>query len=266
MDIKAIIESGILEQYVLGLLSDEEKKTVEGYAKDYPEIRSALNEIEDALETVAQNNTIPMPERLPKNILQKIDSLEAEKNLPKSPDSKPTSSSKFKIPFYIFLILSILLALLSWIFFIGYQSSQEDLLQRTSRSDIEIRICEEEKTQLQNQLDIIRAKGNRQIILNGTDNAPQAIANVYYNPENNKSYLDVMSLPDVPNGKQYQLWALKDGENPTDMGVFDVDPNSNTLIEVPFVEGAIGFAVTVEDEGGSPTPTLETMVIVGTIG
>ena len=37
-----------------------------------------------------------------------------------------------------------------------------------------------------------------------------------------------MALPAPPSGKQYQLWALKDG-NPIDMGVFDV--SNSELIE-----------------------------------
>jgi anti-sigma-K factor RskA len=260
MDIKAIIESGILEQYVLGLLSKEETATVEQYAKDHPEIRSALNDIEDALATVAQSGTIPMPKHLPSKILSKIDELEAD-GRPNAPVQQKTNFS-----FYILLVVSILLALLSYYLYTQNQSYQESLSQQQQQYAELEENCGEEKNLLQAKLELIRTKGNQQIILGGTENAPEAIASVYYNTERQKTYFDVMSLPDIPNGKQYQLWALKDGEDPTDMGVFDVDPNSNTLIEVPFVEGAIGFAVTVEDEGGSPTPTLETMVIVGTIG
>jgi anti-sigma-K factor RskA len=127
--------------------------------------------------------------------------------------------------------------------------------------------CEQTKIDLRllkDELEIIRAGGNEIIIMKGTDKAPLARANIHFNKETQKSYLDIINLPTPPPDKQYQLWAIVDGV-PTDMGVFDIKIDSTVLQEVPFIENASAFAVTLEQKGGSPTPTLEEMVVIGNI-
>ena len=76
--------------------------------------------------------------------------------------------------------------------------------------------------------------------------------------------LEITNLPPVPTGKQYQLWAIVDG-TPVDMGVFDVSIGPENFMEVQHIENPQAFAVTVENEGGSPTPTLEEMVVIGNV-
>ena len=67
----------------------------------------------------------------------------------------------------------------------------------------------------------------------------------------------------IPADKQYQLWALKDGQ-PIDMGVFDPVTPEDGLLEMGRVPGADAFAVTLEPRGGSANPTLEEMYVYGT--
>ncbi len=74
--------------------------------------------------------------------------------------------------------------------------------------------------------------------------------------------MDVLRLPPPPSDKQYQLWVIVDG-TPADMGVFEAILTGNTLQEIPFVENPQAFTVTLEKRGGSPTPTLEEMVVIG---
>jgi hypothetical protein len=54
MNIQAYIESGILEEYVLGTVSPQEKQEVECMASIYPEIQQELQILETALEKYAQ--------------------------------------------------------------------------------------------------------------------------------------------------------------------------------------------------------------------
>ena len=49
-DIKAYIESGILELYVLGDISAEERLQVEDMAQKYPEIKAEITEIEKSIK------------------------------------------------------------------------------------------------------------------------------------------------------------------------------------------------------------------------
>ena len=58
MDIKAYIESGILEQYVIGTLSAAEMAEVERNIKLYPEIANEIKAIEITLEAYARHQGV----------------------------------------------------------------------------------------------------------------------------------------------------------------------------------------------------------------
>jgi hypothetical protein len=57
-DIKTYIESGILELYVLGDVTQEERVQVEAMASKHPAIKTELDEIERSLELYAKENAI----------------------------------------------------------------------------------------------------------------------------------------------------------------------------------------------------------------
>jgi anti-sigma-K factor RskA len=50
------------------------------------------------------------------------------------------------------------------------------------------------------------------------------------------------------------------------MGVLTLEPGENILKTVPFIANAQAFAVTLEDIGGSPVPTLDQMYLLGNVG
>lgn len=54
-NIKTYIESGILELYVLGDLTAEEKLAVEAMSKLHPEVKAELEEIEKVMQNVAED-------------------------------------------------------------------------------------------------------------------------------------------------------------------------------------------------------------------
>jgi quercetin dioxygenase-like cupin family protein len=56
MDIEAYIESGILEMYVLGQLSETERSEVELYASNYPAIQKELHEIALTMQKFDEQN------------------------------------------------------------------------------------------------------------------------------------------------------------------------------------------------------------------
>ena len=57
-DVKAYIESGILELYVLGDVSAEEKLQVEDMAAKYPAVKAEIAEIEKSMELYAEANAV----------------------------------------------------------------------------------------------------------------------------------------------------------------------------------------------------------------
>lgn len=250
-----------MENYVLRLTSEQESREVQDYAEKYPEIKEELEKIEQSLELYAEARKIKAPAGLEAKILDKIDSSGSTP----SKDTSATGSNKG-----ISFLLGILFLAAAVAAFWFYKNSRT---LKESKDDLQMQMdslqnacakSEQELRQLQDELEILRAKGNEKVIMTGTEKAPLALAAIHWNKETRKSYLDIHHLPEPPPGKQYQLWAIVDGV-PTDMGVFDIKTDSRALQEVPFIENASAFAVTLEQRGGSPTPTLEEMVVIGNI-
>ena len=61
MNIKEYISSGIIESYVLGLASEQERAEFEQICLQYPELVAARNEFEEALEKQAFEHAIAPP-------------------------------------------------------------------------------------------------------------------------------------------------------------------------------------------------------------
>jgi len=266
VDIQKYISSGILEHYVLGLASEEERREVQMYANAFPEIRKELDAVEIAVQQYATLHQLPKPTGVQAKFNKTIDKLIA-KNPPPSNDgnSGKSGSGGFWLP----LILAGALLGTSWFAFSNYRNNQTSQTNLTSVEEELSTLqtdCEEtnqENEALKQRIRILQDPNNRTTTMGGNDNSPTAYASVIRNQETKKSYLAIQSLPPPPSGKQYQLWAIVD-DVAVSMNVFDVVLTENGLQEVPFIENAAAFAVSVEDFGGSPTPT--TVVMSGEVG
>ena len=89
-------------------------------------------------------------------------------------------------------------------------------------------------------------------------------ATLYWNKSKQLAYVSVKKLPMPPPGMQYQLWAIEDGK-PVDIGMLRNDVVADAgMQQVPkAVSGAQAFAVSLEKEGGSSTPTPDRIYLMG---
>lgn len=253
MNIQEYISSGILENYALGLVNETQRQEVEKYILQYPEIRSELDKIEGAIERYAQHKAIEPPKGLLELI---IPQLRTEDNPPKA---LPKKVGVHKAWLATAIIASLLSLLLLWF----YNQKSNELEENKQLNELQQEECDTKEEELLGQIEILRNTGGLLIAMNGTDNAPDALTKVYWNEDKQTAYLDIVNLPDPPTDKQYQLWAIVDG-TPVDMGIFDIDP-TDTLVAAPFIENPAAFAITLEDKGGSPTPNLDALVVIGNV-
>jgi mannose-6-phosphate isomerase-like protein (cupin superfamily) len=73
MDIQEYIYSGVLEEYCLGMLTEEQAAFVVQMSMLYPEVKRELNSIEDAFEYFAQDGAIKVNPQVRKNIIKTIE-------------------------------------------------------------------------------------------------------------------------------------------------------------------------------------------------
>ena len=72
MNIKEYISSGVVESYVLGMLSAQEKFDFEQYCEVYPELKAARNAFELAIEKQAMENAMTPPANVKEKVFSAI--------------------------------------------------------------------------------------------------------------------------------------------------------------------------------------------------
>lgn len=283
------MESGILELYVLGDLTPEEKLKVEELAALYPEVKAELAEIERTLGELADSYAIEPSENLRDRFLNNLSFNKEEENNThvSSPfienrqkdildDTKdniiPLNNSKLNFYKYSFAACFALLILSLAALFTVYNSLQESKEQlavlQSSNQDYanQVNFLDKKVQSTNEMLSIYTNPDFKMVELKGTANSPESKMLVAFNPKEQKVMIDMknISLPTHDENHQYQLWALVDGK-PVDLGVFDGISSEAVMKKMKAIDKAQAFAVTLEPKGGSVNPTLEKMMVMGAI-
>jgi hypothetical protein len=100
------------------------------------------------------------------------------------------------------------------------------------------------------------------VMLPGTKGKEQNMATVYWDSRSKDVYLLPNKLPQPQSNKQYQLWAMVDGK-PVDAGMISDCAGLCKLKNIPRAEA---FAITLETMGGSSTPNMDQLFVLGKVG
>lgn len=258
INIQEIKDSGILEQFALGLTDARQNEEINSWLASSNELQLELKEIQNSLEVFASQYAVPVPDRLKNNIIQRIE------HETKFLDLKNASRNMLYKGIAAVTIPFIIISSYLWM---NYQSSQTAVSQLNQKLNEQTALHVQDSLNLidcNNRLDVLRNKDAKKILLKGTPVSPQSFATIYYDTVSHKTYLDVLDLPKAPTQKQYQLWAIVAGK-PVDLGVFDLDNNTSAFKEIKFIDQAQAFAITLEQEGGVASPTMDQMYVIGAL-
>lgn len=271
-NIKSYLESGILEQYVLGDLSVEEKLDVENNAIQYPEVRKELEEIEHALISYAKSNAIEPSKKNKTNFLNAVNT-NHEVNIYSSTNTGEPYLKSLKFYKYAFAASLTLLFLSSALLLNVNNKLNESYVQLAALQSVnqkfskQVNFKENELINTKNALQFYQNPTSYKLItLKGSAKAPQASLLVALNEDKEEVMIDLSSLrmPSNDQEHQYQLWAMVDGK-PVDLGVFDAKDDSTGMKKMKFIKDAQSFAVTLEPKGGSINPNMDKMMAIGII-
>ncbi|MBO6881303.1 anti-sigma factor [Winogradskyella sp.] len=260
MDINAYIESGILELYVAGQLSEKENQEVYELMQQHPDILQEVLEIEAA---VVKLTAAVSPHAIDfESFKGKLGNTET-----KVVDLKPQKPNWIS---YTGWAASILLAGgLLWT--LNNKSELEEQLQtaETERNYLEIQIedARENLAATKNLLDAIRDKDIISVPLGGQGDFANSYAKVYWNKADNTIYLDAEGLPNAPEGKVWQVWSLTlNPLTPTSLGTIDdFNTDDNKIFAIANANESQAFGITLEPEGGSESPTMEQLYTLGVV-
>jgi len=288
-EVKAYIESGILELYVLGQLNAQEQAEVEAMAAKYPEIKQEIEAIEIAMEQYALENAIKPSADLENKILGKITASANQKKtepvtepvkvaepvkeaaivpLNTAPYESKIKSLRIALVACIALLIASIVALYSAHNQLGDAKDQIAVLnQNNEKFTSTVNFMKQSNADLQKIIDMNNDPDWKTVKLAGTPMDPKAKMTVYWHAKGKHVMVDnsKMDLPVNDQQHQYQLWAIVNGK-PVDLGVFDVKADStHILVAMKEIGSAAAFAVTLEKKGGSASPTMNQMIVMGNV-
>ncbi|AVR46107.1 anti-sigma factor [Christiangramia fulva] len=260
-NIEEYISSGILELYVYGALDEKESREVSEALEQNPQLKKEVEEIERSLQQLSAGVAPHNPASLLKEIRRKLSKNDV-KTIP--------PERKTPWPSYIGWAASILL-FVGLFFMIKENNELREQLNseqiKNTRIEQQIVDAREDAENAKNLLAAIRSREISRISLQGQKAAPKAFATVYWNKEENKAFIDAKELPPPPRGKVYQVWSLKlNPLTPTSIGLlenFQSDENKIFSLENPNESEA--FGITLEPEGGSKSPSMDQLYVLGTV-
>ena len=247
----------------------------------YPELKDELVRTQLILEKYAQSLAITPPAALKPRIMELIRSTKQEIADTGSPSASSDDTQKETkvirmVPnsWRIGVAASIAALIGISVLYVSQRNTVSDLKEQVARVESE---SVEKQSELQNQLASLETNLNEteqlkafilhehteEIVLAGTSLSPDSKVRAYWNTDNANVVMVADKLPTPEAGKQYQLWAISEG-TPMDLGVMDKEAVMSSQITVS-TKNVQAFAITLEKEGGSPTPTLEQMYVVGTV-
>jgi anti-sigma-K factor RskA len=263
MDIKEYISSGIIEAYLLGTASLQERSEFEKLRLEHTEIQAEFEAVEKAMNEYANIHSIAPPSYLKDNIINQI---RKPVGSPENVRLLEQAEKRFSTYFNWAIAASVLLIVsIGFDVYFGMRSNKldtylNDMAKINSILTDSLKSISSNNQQIENDLAILKDPMYKIIPLKGMQAAPDAKAMVCWCPMDKKVYLEVDKLPAPPKGMQYQLWAMVDGK-PVSDGM--ISPGSG-LHQMESVDNAKAFAITLEKEGGSPVPHGD-MYVMGSI-
>lgn len=278
MDIQAYIQSGVIESYVLGLATDPEVAEVDELRSKYPEIGDAIIEFAELLEKQALENAVPPPPELRAKILLAIEekNISASKILPLSKDdfsgntALNTNTSLRSLRIWRFAAAASIILFIASTAFNFYTYNR----YKQSNSAYQSLLIERNSLQANNQVyqtrlhewtsaaEMMADPKMAMVKMPGVNGKESNMATVFWDTKSKDVYVMTNKLPKPVAGKQYQLWAMVNGK-PVDAGM--MDPSCTSICKMKNMPQAQAFAITLENSGGSATPTMNALYVMGKV-
>jgi anti-sigma-K factor RskA len=224
------------EAYALGALSEQERREVEGYLGEHPELHAEVDDLESIanLLALAPQAHEPSP-KLRRDLLNSISSASPGTTPAADPSPRQTGLRRLFGPGG--LAAAAALALVTIGMFTWNASLQE------------------ENQTLQGEL-----QGQQKSYALQSTGAAQEVRGEVVRLGDERAVLVADDLSSLPEDETYQAWIMRE-DVPEPAGLFE--PNDTGAAAAPLegsIEGADAVAVTVEPSGGSSSPTSDPLM------
>lgn len=204
MNERNIIESGILEQYVLGLTSPEETERIERLAARNPELANRIEELHRALNEYANQLGIP-PARSVRGTAAHSSVPEEDENFSTLSEINTVRTNRWQT--YFGLAVFVITGLLVGVFILNQDRARlKAELVRVQSEQLRIHHYNEQwETRLAGQVSLEHFFDEAHQLPIEADFSE---AHLYVHPDKRKLLIDFINFqPIVPDGQQLQLWV-----------------------------------------------------------
>ena len=233
----------------LGALQGDERVTLEKHLEDCSSCRRELERLRGDMALLALSASGPAPPRRSRERLLKA--IAQEPRAQKSPAAARRSVGWTVLPW---------LAAAAFLLLAGFFWQQSDRLsQRVAELQGE---SSQQQAQLERAREVVSTLTSTdamRVTLVAAQAPPQPQGKAIYVKDRSSLVFLASNMPPLPPQKIYELWLIPTNGAPIPAGVFKPDARgSATVIEPPLPAGveAKTFAITVEPEQGSSTPTM----------
>lgn len=293
MNIQEYISSGIVESYVLGIADVAERAEFERMCAAHPEVLAAREAFEIALEEQTRSKTLRPSANIKSKIFSTIEmegtadkpafsgggsgtspfSFERDslQNDPEFSKAKVRTISNKNWQQYIAVAAVILLlcsTALNFYFFNRYKEYNEryqTLVASQSELASHNEVLQTRLLDYEKAVEMMKDPGMAIVKMPAQPSSPDpsSATTVYWDTVTRDVYLAINKLPAPSDDQQYQLWAMVDGK-PVDAGVIEMKEGAG-MIKMKNIPRAQAFAITLERKGGSPTPSLDKLYVMGKV-
>jgi anti-sigma-K factor RskA len=255
VNIKEYISSGVVESYVLGMLTAQERFEFEQYCEAYPELKAARDAFELVIEKQAMENAVAPPINVKEKVfsaIQQKPSSHTSKIVSMEPASRKSSGLRWMAA------ASIILFLVTGYFAYTFYNQNKDL--NDSLKALQVKVDQMAEYQE------IMSDPNVAVVNMVAMTPAKASASIYWDSTSSDVYLLIKNMPQLPSDKQYQLWSIINSQNgqlqPSSLGLFDGE-NQKVILKMSNVKKADAFAITIEKRGNTEGPNLEQLQSMG---
>lgn len=248
-EVKKFLDSGLLEEYLLGLADEDKIPTIERYIRQYPEVKAEYEAMRVAMEQLALKHGIPPPKGMKEAILVEMKKAHRSVNQPK----RNTLALAAGVAAMVFALAA------AWFWIRTHQLNEEkkQLTADLEKLSLSTKQQAEQCRKIENQLLLLSDPHTGKFLLKGNQKALDFQIVAYWNVPMQQSFLHLTALPELPGKKCYQLWADVNGEM-VSLGVLPYQ--TGPVLAIPFKLNATSLNVTIEPEGGSDHPTVADLV------
>jgi anti-sigma-K factor RskA len=280
VDIQAYIASGVVESYVLGLATNEERAELEQLLPQHPELQDALTDFEQSLENFHQTQAVVPPPAIKANLMAQLAGEFATDTTSLTTPTAPvvqlnhnnTSTAKVRSMQLWRNVAAAMVALLvgSVALNVYYynaaneaQQTVKNLISQNNSLQASIDATQVRMQEMNNGFKLMADPNVLTVKLTAAANELNGnAATVFWDSRTKDVFVMNTALAPAPAGKEYQLWAIVDGV-PVDAGM--MGKCAEGVCKMKNIQKAQAFAISLEDAGGNPTPK-GTIYVLGKVG